>query len=158
MRHKASSCDAGLIGLSAVCLLLAGRPNVDCSGRFKPKILKNGVLVPQESAEWDCEYAHTLLELMYHPQVRRRSSWLCLSASAACLHSARSLMPCVFFSCLLAFSSLQVYKTGLCDHFDSNNPLSWRCVWKRRCAHSHGEQDVRTKEEATEGTLAKVCP
>jgi hypothetical protein len=44
-----------------------------------------------------------------------------------------------------------VYKTGLCDHFDEDNPNSWRCVWKRRCAHSHGRDDVRTKEEATEG-------
>jgi hypothetical protein len=49
------------------------KPNVDCSGRFKPKIVRNGQLVPQESedGQWDCEYAHTLLELMYHPQVRQ---------------------------------------------------------------------------------------
>jgi len=44
------------------------RPNVDCSGRFKPKVMKNGQLVPQESDEWDCEYAHTLLELMSETQ------------------------------------------------------------------------------------------
>jgi hypothetical protein len=50
------------------------RPNIDCSGRFKPKVLnKNGQLVPQESDQWDCEYAHTLLELMYHPQVYKVS-------------------------------------------------------------------------------------
>src|SRR4051812_2811000 len=42
-------------------------------------------------------------------------------------------------------------QTGLCDHFNEDDPSSWRCVWKRRCAHSHGRDDVRTKEEATEG-------
>src|SRR5690242_8787891 len=57
------------------------------------------------------EYAHTLLELMYHPQV---------------------------------------YKTGLCDHFAEENPATWKCVWKRRCAHAHGKNDLRTKEDSTE--------
>jgi hypothetical protein len=46
-----------------------GNPNVDCSGRYKPKVMRNGQLVPQESEHWDCGYAHSLLELMYHPQV-----------------------------------------------------------------------------------------
>ncbi len=48
---------------------------------------------PGKTTEWDCDYAHTLLELMYHPQV---------------------------------------YKTGLCDHFDESDVATWRCVWKRR--------------------------
>jgi hypothetical protein len=122
------------------------KPNIDCSGRFKPKVMRNGQLVPQESDEWgqnthahargqrrsgchvaldlsdeylcallccfpDCEYAHTLLELMYHPQV---------------------------------------YKTSRCDHFSEENPSTWKCVWRRRCAHSHGREDIRSKEEATE--------
>ena len=43
-----------------------------------------------------------------------------------------------------------MFRTTLCDHFDEDNPASWRCVWKRRCAHSHGRDDVRSKEEATE--------
>ena len=87
------------------------KPTIDCSGRFKPKVMKNGQLVPQESDEWDCEYAHTLLELMYHPQV---------------------------------------YKTSRCDHFMEENPSTWKCVWRRRCAHSHGREDIRSKEDATE--------
>lgn len=57
----------------------------------------------------NCEYAHTLLELMYHPQV---------------------------------------YKTGLCDHFDEHDASKWRCVWKKRCAHAHGRADLRSKEDA----------
>jgi len=94
-----------------------GKPNIDCSGKHKPKIMKNGQLVPQESDEWECDYAHTLLELMYHPQV---------------------------------------YKTGLCDHFNEEDPSTWKCVWKRRCAHSHGRDDVRTKEEATDDWTAHI--
>lgn len=31
-----------------------------------------------------------------------------------------------------------VYKTGLCAHFDENDPTRWTCIWKRRCAHAHG--------------------
>jgi hypothetical protein len=88
-----------------------GDPNLDCSGKYKPKYTKNGQVYPSKSDQWDCEYAHTLLELMYHPQV---------------------------------------YKTGLCDHFDENDSTTWKCVWKRRCAHSHGKEDLRTKEAATE--------
>jgi hypothetical protein len=38
-------------------------------------VIKDGQLVPQETdGEWDCEYAHTLLELMYHPQVYHTTS------------------------------------------------------------------------------------
>jgi hypothetical protein len=68
-----------------------GDPNIDCTGRrARQKPGKDGETpIP----DWDCEYAHTLLELMYHPQV---------------------------------------YKTGLCDHFDENDLSKWRCVWKRR--------------------------
>lgn len=58
-----------------------------------------------------CQYAHTLLELMYHPQV---------------------------------------YKTGLCDHFAEHQRTKWRCVWHRRCAHAHGRDDLRSKDEAAE--------
>lgn len=65
-----------------------------------------------------CEYAHTLLELMYHPQV---------------------------------------YKTGLCDHFDEHDVSKWRCVWKRRCAHAHGRGDLRSKEEAMEEWRAHLA-
>ena len=45
-----------------------GDPNVDCSGRFAQVNAEAGRVV-----EWDCEYAHTLLELMYHPQVYKTS-------------------------------------------------------------------------------------
>lgn len=58
---------------------------------------------------WDCGFAHTLLELMYHPAV---------------------------------------FKTTLCAHFDERDPASWRCVWKRRCAHAHGIADLRSRERA----------
>jgi len=38
-----------------------------------------------------------------------------------------------------------------CDHFRQNEPRSWKCVWKRRCAHAHGQADLKTKERAMEG-------
>ena len=38
-----------------------------------------------------------------------------------------------------------------CDHFRQNDPHSWKCVWKRRCAHAHGQADLKTKEQAMEG-------
>ena len=38
-----------------------------------------------------------------------------------------------------------------CDHFRQNDPHSWKCVWKRRCAHAHGHADLNTKEQAMEG-------
>lgn len=47
-------------------------------------------------------------------------------------------------------SSVFAAQTSLCDHFNEDDPSTWRCVWKRRCAHAHGKDDVRTKEEATE--------
>lgn len=37
------------------------KPNVDCSGRHKPKIMKNGVLVPQESDGQDNKTAEEAL-------------------------------------------------------------------------------------------------
>ena len=83
-----------------------GNPVVDCSGKFAAVNAEAGAVV-----QWDCEYAHTLLELMYHPAV---------------------------------------YKTGLCDHFDVADPLTWKCVWKRRCAHAHGEVDTRAKDRAND--------
>eukprot|EP00457_Paulinella_chromatophora_P000161 gb/GEZN01000161.1/.p1 GENE.gb/GEZN01000161.1/~~gb/GEZN01000161.1/.p1 ORF type:complete len:1189 (+),score=109.77 gb/GEZN01000161.1/:34-3600(+) len=82
-------------------------PNVDCTGG-------GGLLPPNPDGspvEWKCEYAHTLLELMYHPQV---------------------------------------YKTSMCDHFDEHEVNKWQCVWKRRCAHSHGKADLRDRAEASE--------
>ncbi len=99
-----------------------GDPNIDCSGKYKARVIKNGVAYPAKSDQWDCEFAHTLLELMYHPQV---------------------------------------YKTGLCDHFDESDASTWKCVWKRRCAHSHGKEDLRSKESATEewtNHLRQVVP
>eukprot|EP00808_Paulinella_micropora_P005242 g4755.t1 len=44
-------------------------PNVDCTGG-------GGIIPPNPDGspvEWKCEYAHTLLELMYHPQVYKTS-------------------------------------------------------------------------------------
>ena len=38
-----------------------------------------------------------------------------------------------------------------CDHFRQNDPHSWKCVWKRRCAHAHGHADLKSKEQAVEG-------
>ena len=55
----------------------------------------------------------------------------------------------------------QVYKTGLCDHFDEADASTWKCVWGRRCAHAHGKDDLRTKEEATDAWkqhLNEVAP
>ena len=37
-----------------------------------------------------------------------------------------------------------------CDHFDQHHPNTWKCVWKRRCAHAHGKADLKSKEVATE--------
>lgn len=130
------------------------RPNVDCSGRFKPKIMKNGQLVPQESDEWDCEYAHTLLELMsgsttqaHGRTIRNENRPLPLHSchSHASLFCFRSMFPPIFRR-----YHPQVYKSATCDHFQLDNPATWRCVWKRRCAHAHGHDDLRTKDEATE--------
>jgi hypothetical protein len=42
----------------------------------------------------------------------------------------------------------QVYKTGLCEHFDENDPSKWQCVWKRGCAHAHGKGELRSKAVA----------
>eukprot|EP00478_Filoreta_tenera_P000116 GABV01000116.1.p1 GENE.GABV01000116.1~~GABV01000116.1.p1 ORF type:complete len:435 (+),score=146.75 GABV01000116.1:587-1891(+) len=88
-----------------------------------------------------CEFVHTLLELMYHPLV---------------------------------------YKTGRCDHFSmpddddeetepadnketaelnelkhkettlENDSTGWQCVWRRRCAHAHGKNDLRPKIDRSE--------
>lgn len=77
------------------------KPNVDCSGRFKPKIMRNGQLVPQESDEWDCEYAHTLLELMYHPQ-GETTGWSMVASRYVSRHAspdAPSLSPFLFSQC-----------------------------------------------------------
>ena len=38
-----------------------------------------------------------------------------------------------------------------CDHFRQHDPHSWKCVWKRRCAHAHGPADLKSKEQAMEG-------
>ena len=46
-----------------------GHPALDCSGVYRAKVYENGQWRPQRSEAWACEYAHTLLELMYHPQV-----------------------------------------------------------------------------------------
>ena len=46
-----------------------GYPSVDCSGRHRPRVLEGGVWKAQRCDVWECEYAHTLLELMYHPAV-----------------------------------------------------------------------------------------
>jgi hypothetical protein len=66
-------------------------------------------LVKSNHSQRNCSKAHTLLELMYHPQV---------------------------------------YKTGLCEHFDEHDPSKWNCVWKRGCAHAHGRDELRNKEVA----------
>ena len=36
---------------------------------YRAKVYEGGQWRPQRSEAWSCEYAHTLLELMYHPQV-----------------------------------------------------------------------------------------
>ena len=37
-----------------------------------------------------------------------------------------------------------------CDHFDERSASTWKCVWKRRCAHAHGRDDLKGKEHAAE--------
>ena len=44
-------------------------PALDCSGIYRAKVFEHGAWRPQRCEVWACEYAHTLLELMYHPQV-----------------------------------------------------------------------------------------
>ena len=38
-----------------------------------------------------------------------------------------------------------------CDRFREHDPHSWKCVWKRRCAHAHGQADLKSKEQAMDG-------
>ena len=67
-----------------------GHPAVDCSGRHRPRVLEGGTWKPQLSDKWDCEYAHTLLELMYHPAVYKVTTTVSINDIDTSLLSALS--------------------------------------------------------------------
>ena len=54
-----------------------GSPAVDCSGRHRPLVLTaSGQWRPQACESWECELAHSQLELMYHPALYKTSQCL----------------------------------------------------------------------------------
>jgi len=55
-------------------------------------------------------------------------------------HRAHTLMELMYH--------VAVYKTALCSNFNEDDPSSWTCPWRRRCAHAHGVADLRAKADA----------